>query len=158
MAPKTETKAGNRLSILYDKTGFAPHIKNIQENLKAEFPDLDVKTDAYPLTTSNQALVTLIFVLQVAMTLAFMFASQIVDYFKLPIDPEHLKYFEQNKFMVVPAMLMLSPVRQLISKTGAFEIYLNDERIWSTLTSRVVPNYSALKSAIEKKGVKPTKK
>ncbi|CAK4156127.1 unnamed protein product [Aphanomyces euteiches] len=160
MAPKSKNdkKSDDRIVIQYDKTCFAPHLKQFQEGFKNDFPHMTVDVEKYPLTTPKQTLVTFIFVIQLAMTTVFMFGINLLEYFKIDLDAATLKWFEENKFMIVPGMLMLSPVRQLISKTNAFEVYLNGELVSSTLNTRIIPNFPLFKETLEKKkGIKPVK-
>ncbi|ETV88543.1 hypothetical protein H257_00111 [Aphanomyces astaci] len=173
-----DKKSDDRIHIQYDKTAFGPHLKLYQQGLSEQYPQFTVTAEEYAMSPLSYRLSTAIFVIQILMTLIFIFGSMAVKHFQIEVHPDNMKYFEDHKFMIVPFMLVLSPVRQLVSKTSAFEVYLNgtypshdvvishgnrsfvlvDELVSSTLTSRFMPNYEAFKQVLDKKGIKKTTK
>ncbi|RHY31139.1 hypothetical protein DYB32_004120 [Aphanomyces invadans] len=125
MAPKAsaaaaDKKVDDRIHIQYDKTAFEPHLKLYQQGFAEYYPQFTVTAEEYPPSPLCYCLSMGIFVFQIVMTVIFIFGTMAVNRFKIDVHPDHIKYFEEHKFMIVPVMLVLSPIRHLISKTRLF--------------------------------------
>jgi selT/selW/selH-like putative selenoprotein len=66
-------------------------------------------------------------------------------------EPDFIHWMENNKGIVFFGLFMLNSVGNSMITTGAFEIYLNDELIFSKLNGGHVPNGEDIISALASK-------
>ncbi|KAG9417030.1 hypothetical protein AC1031_001418 [Aphanomyces cochlioides] len=150
-APKEEVN----LRVEYDPESYLGVFQRIQQTVEKEFTNVKVTGGNYPLPPNKQKWVYFIYFIQALLGILIMFGDEIAKALKLPIDESILEKVRENKFAGVPVVLMLSPVRQLISNTGACEVYLNEVLIYSTLKTKVTLTPPKVKQLLVSKGLKP---
>ncbi|OQR97409.1 hypothetical protein THRCLA_06969 [Thraustotheca clavata] len=153
-----EKKSDDRIRIEYDKNAFSSLYRQINSNLKREFPQIQTSTKSYPVAPNKSRLITLVFMIQAVFAIVIMFGETIVEKLELTIDPSWMQKFRENKFIALPIVMILSPIRHMLNNTGAFEVYLNDELIFSMLQTRVYLTYEELKKLLKNKGLHPKAK
>ncbi|KDO33431.1 hypothetical protein SPRG_02238 [Saprolegnia parasitica CBS 223.65] len=150
-----DKKSDDRIRIEYDKAAFATLFNQMSGNLAREFPALATSGKSYPLPPTKSKWVTLVFLIQVVLVVAIMFGETIVEKLSLELAPVYLQKYRENKFMALPIVMMLSPVRQMLSNTGAFEVHLNDELVYSMLETRSLLTFETLKKILADKNIRP---
>ncbi|OQR96987.1 hypothetical protein ACHHYP_20645 [Achlya hypogyna] len=152
---KTDKKADDRVRIEYDKVAFATLYNQMSGNLAREFPQVTISGKAYPLPASKSKWVTGIFLLQVVLVVIIMFGESIVEKLGLDPSPALMQKYRDNKFIALPVVMMLSPVRQMLSNTGAFEVYVNDVLVHSMLETQTLLTFDQLKKHLADKRILP---
>jgi hypothetical protein len=103
-----------------------------------------VRGGDYPISESKAQLATVLQYSQLGIIGAIMLISDV--YLPAPV--------RDNKF--ASAMIVLIVGNAVVSSfrnTGAFEIYVGQELVWSTLTEGRMPNYQDLDSALRTRGI-----
>lgn len=68
-------------------------------------------------------------------------------------DPEFYTYIKQNKMMVGGALFILNNIGSNMMNTGAFEVYINDELVYSKLHTGHPPSAEILFDIFKSKGI-----
>ncbi|EQC31388.1 hypothetical protein SDRG_10989 [Saprolegnia diclina VS20] len=148
-------KSDDRIRIEYDKAAFATLFNQMSGNLAREFPGIATSGKSFPLPPTKSKWVKIVFFVQVVLVIAIMFGETIVEKLELDLAPVYLQKYRENKFMALPIVMMLSPVRQMLSNTGAFEVYLNEELVFSMLETRSLLTFENLKTILADKNILP---
>ncbi|KDO33430.1 hypothetical protein SPRG_02237 [Saprolegnia parasitica CBS 223.65] len=148
-------KTGDVVRILYDSVAFPAHLSNLEAKLTRQFPQLAITSDDYPLPPTKLMWSRITITLQAILTIIVMFGDQILNAIGFPLPDETLQKYNQYRFVVFPMIMILSPLRQMLSNTGAFEVYINDKQIHSALTTGRSPSFEVVKAALVEAGFKP---
>lgn len=68
-------------------------------------------------------------------------------------EPQFYTYIKQNKMMVGGALLVMNNIGSSMMNTGAFEVYLNNELIYSKLSAGQPPSAEMLFEILKNKGL-----
>lgn len=86
--------------------------------------------------------------------LGFMFAGDmIIKTMGFTQEPEFYTYIKQNKMMFGGALFVVNNIGANMMNTGAFEVYLNDELIYSKLRTGQPPSAELLFDILKDKGL-----
>lgn len=107
-------------------------------------PDVIVTGGEYPAPLLNQYMATLLLYLQFGFVLFIMLGNQIFGYLGLDV-PQIYRKIEDNKFMCgIAAFFIGNLVRNQLLTTGAFEIYFDNELVFSKMQSSQNPTEAML--------------
>ena len=67
-------------------------------------------------------------------------------------DNAFLRSVNENKFMVIVGMFIMSSVSQSLIATGAFEVYVGDEKVYSKIEMGRMPSVPELIENLRKLG------
>mmetsp|Transcript_8507 Transcript_8507/g.11855 ORF Transcript_8507/g.11855 Transcript_8507/m.11855 type:complete len:141 (+) Transcript_8507:239-661(+) len=76
--------------------------------------------------------------------------SQVLKTLGIP-EPDFIHWMDNNKGIVFVVLFMMNSIGNSMITTGAFEIYLNDELIFSKLSGGHVPNGEDIVNALASK-------
>jgi len=100
----------------------------------------------YPATTLNKLLSSLLFYVQLGLIVFIVFGKTICEKLEMPLPALYSK-FEDNKFMVCLALYIVgNMVRNQLLATGAFEIYFDNDLVFSKLQTGQTPSQDVLAS------------
>ncbi|RHY88460.1 hypothetical protein DYB26_000695 [Aphanomyces astaci] len=124
-ALKKSTKNDGKIRVEYDKVVYTTAYKEIAATIKHDYPSIECRGKAYPLRGHKQQWIYLLYVIQFTLAILVTFAEDLVKRYEIPVDDRWLDLLRKNRYYLIPGIIMLSPVRQLLANSGAFEVYLN---------------------------------
>lgn len=109
--------------------------------------------DEYPAPLTNQYISSFVGVFQMGL-IAFMFIGPTI-FQKMEMEtPAFVQQLQEKKFMVIMAAFILgNMIRTQLLATGAFEIYFDDELVFSKLKSDQIPTTEILTSLLQSHNV-----
>lgn len=119
-----------QLCMSWSYTRYYEDLKNFVDS---RFNDVHMSMEQYPLTPTRQILSNLVILIQIISFSMIIFVRRFQPYLC-----ENLKQIseevEQNKVIYCIAIFMSGIfVQNMLANTGAFEVFLNGEQIWSKL-------------------------
>ena len=79
------------------------------------------------------------------------FSSSILKALQVPEST--ISYIDSNKMMLFMGLFFINNLASNMMKSGAFEIYLNDELVYSKLETGRMPQVQQLLNILDKKGL-----
>ncbi|KAF0718123.1 Aste57867_1886 [Aphanomyces stellatus] len=149
-------KSDGHIRIDYDSMAYPALYGQFEAALKRDFPSVDCAGGKYPLPASKQRWVYIIYAIQFFFAIFLMVGEETIKKYEIPVDEYWLEKLRENRYMLIPGVMMLSPIRTMLSNTGAFEVYLNDELIHSTIEKGKTMTVGELKMFLVGKGYEPT--
>lgn len=120
--------------------------------LKEKFPELEVSGDNYPPLPIFLYLAYTVSVLRVVLFIAILAGPQFLQGIGIQNPPPIYQWSQDNK--ITACLLVFFVCNQLESQfmsTGAFEVTLNGQMIWSKLDSGRLPNLQEITQHIEER-------
>lgn len=107
-------------------------------------PDVIVTGSEYPAPVLNQYMATFLLYFQFGFVLFIMMGSQIFGYLGMEV-PQIYRKIEENKFMYgIATFFVGNMVRNQLLTTGAFEMYFDNELVFSKMQSNQNPTEAML--------------
>ncbi|OQR96980.1 hypothetical protein ACHHYP_12955 [Achlya hypogyna] len=152
--PSELKKSGDIVRVVFDSQSYQPQYDALVGKVARTFPQVDTVNEEYPLPPSKLMWWRITVALQAFLTIFVMFGDQILAWLGMPMGEAFLQKFVQYRFVVFPLVMILSPMRQMLASTGAFEVYINDKQVYSALaTGRSAP-FEVVKAALVQAGIK----
>jgi thioredoxin reductase-like selenoprotein T len=105
--------------------------------------------EEYPAPPFNQYLAQLTTVAQFAMMALLMFGQTIFQKLEMQ-TPQIITQLQENKFVVIMMSFFLcNMIKNQLLATGAFEIYFDDELVFSKLQTDQVPDMDMLNRLLQ---------
>lgn len=122
--------------------------ESIAKYIKSINPSIDVSGDEYPASQSNQLLASLIGYIQFGALIFVLFGQTIIDKLQFQV-PEFVNSAINNKFMVgMAAFIVGNMIKGQLLATGAFEIYFDDQLVYSKLQTNAAPSQEMLETLL----------
>ena len=117
---------------------------SIRRYVMSKNPGVIVTGSEYPAPMLNQYLATFLTYFQFGFVLFIMMGSQIFAYFGMEV-PQICRKIEENRFMYgIGAFFIGNMIRNQLITTGAFEIFFDNELVFSKLQSNQIPSETIL--------------
>ncbi|RHY31135.1 hypothetical protein DYB32_004119 [Aphanomyces invadans] len=121
------------IRVEYDKVAYTTAYKQIATTVKHDFPNVQCSGKAYPLRGNKQQWIYFLYIVQFTLAILVTFAEDLVKRYNIPVEERWLEVLRKNRYYLIPGIIMLSPVRQLLANSGAFEVYLNGSALQSLI-------------------------
>ncbi|OQR98392.1 hypothetical protein THRCLA_06729 [Thraustotheca clavata] len=148
-------KTGDIVRVIYDSVSFPTQFSRLEGGIERHFPQLDIVGEDYPLPPTKLQWTRIIFALQAVLTVFIMAGDWLMNAIGFPMSEAFLETFIKYRFVALPMVMVFSPVRQILSNTGAFEVYINDKLVHSSLDSGRSISFENLKAILVQYGFKP---
>lgn len=118
--------------------------------LRSDIPHLHVEGETYPPPLLNQYLSNVVFVVRMALLLLLAAGPDALRYIGIEHPPPIYVWAQENKITAFLILFLLGgQIENQLLSTGAFEVYLNGDPVWSKLESGRLPSLSEMKGFIE---------
>ena len=118
--------------------------------LQSEVPHLHMEGSTYPPPHINQVLSNVVFVVRMALLLLLFAGPDALRYIGIQNPPHIYMWAQENKITAFLILFLLGgQIENQLLSTGAFEVYLNGEPVWSKLKSGRLPSLIEMKGFIE---------
>jgi selT/selW/selH-like putative selenoprotein len=107
-----------------------------------------VSGEEYPAPDFNQNMASLVSYLQMAVMIMAFFGETICEKFQITL-PEQVKSILEKKMMLcIGSFLLSNMIRSNLLSTGAFEIYFDEELVFSKLQTGQAPDQFVVESLL----------
>lgn len=131
--------------------GYKNTFQAVKQNLQARHPGLSIEGDNYPATPLKQMVAKLLFYIRMGVLLMMLTGTKLFDVFGVPV-PEWYHGLQENKMMaMVGIFFMGNMVESSLLSSGAFEVSVNGEMVWSKVETGYLPSLEHLISTIDDK-------
>ena len=130
------------------------YFNQVKQYLESNYTNIFVQPSDYPLSTKRKLLLYVVMFFQFG-GIALAFAGQrIKPHIKGIIPESYLDWIEGNKLMFgMASFLTGNMLNNFINNAGAFEIYCNENLIWSAINNeKRVPNIETIIKMVSKYG------
>lgn len=124
--------------------------KGLEELLKQQGIEY-VTAEEYPIAAPQKMLGTLVGWSHWAIMIFLMGGEKIFAYLGIPPHPLYYKAREKQWLVIIGSYFLTSQLSAFLLNSGAFEVYLNDELLFSKLASKQMPDPTYLVSLIHNK-------
>lgn len=129
----------------------------LKQYLEQNFPELKghVYGANYPPPAFAVALTQVVQIIQLAAVILLFLGERICrDYLGYTTTPAFIQVMKNNQIQTFIGLFLLSSISQGFLATGAFEVEINGQEIFSKLKTGALPNLKVISRAIMSKGVK----
>jgi len=131
--------------------GYKNTFQAVKQNLQARHPGLSIEGDNFPATPLKQLLAKTLFYVRMGLLLIMLTGTKLFDMFGVPV-PEWYHSLQENKMMaMVGVFFMGNMVESNLLSSGAFEVSVNGDMVWSKLETGYLPSLEHLISLIDEK-------
>lgn len=131
--------------------GYKNTFQAVKQNLQARHPGLICEGDNFPATPLKQFVAKTLFYVRMGVLLIMLTGTKLFDMFGVPV-PEWYNGLQENKMMaMVGVFFMGNMVESSLLSSGAFEVSVNGEMVWSKMETGYLPSLEHLISLIEDK-------
>lgn len=124
----------------------------MKKMLETAFPGIDVVLANYPATLPKRLLAKVVPVIQIGVVATVVAGEQIFPMLGFVAPPPWFYSLRANKFGTIATSWLLGNAAQsFLQSSGAFEVFLNDQLVFSKLTEGRFPSEIELKDLISKK-------
>jgi len=118
--------------------------------LQNYFPEAHIEGGIYPPPQINQMIATVAQYLFFIGLILIFFGETIAANVNIPKVREICDMIAQNKMQTFIALYVINLIGSNLLSTGAFEVYVQDELIWSKIETGTLPNNQYLLQEITK--------
>jgi len=123
----------------------------VKQNLVARHPGLSIEGDNFPATPLKQFIAKTLFYVRMGILLVMLTGNKVFEVFGVPV-PEWYAGIQENKMMaMVGVFFMGNMMESNLLSSGAFEVSVNEEVVWSKLETGYLPSLEHLISLIDDK-------
>ncbi|XP_065840892.1 thioredoxin reductase-like selenoprotein T1b [Oscarella lobularis] len=134
-------------------TGYKRVFEELTLRLKDKFPNLPIEGDNFPPHPIRQHLAAFLSLAKFALIIAVLVIDSITE--KLGVNIEHypiLGWCRENKLTACLMIFFITnTIENQLMATGAFEVSLNNERVWSKLETGRLPSLHELFDMVEER-------
>ena len=136
------------------------YFNQVKQHLESNYTNINVIPGDYPLSTQRKLLSYIVSFIQIGAIILAFTGKNIKTYIGSVIPDGALDWIEGNKMMFgMGCYLVGNILNNNITNSGAFEIYCNEELIWSAINNdKKVPNLEGIIMMINKFGVRLMKR
>ena len=136
------------------------YFNQVKQHLESNFTNINVQPSDYPLSTQRKLLSYIVTFIQFGGIILAFTGKNIKTYIGSIIPDNALDWIEGNKMMFGMGCYLIGNIlNNNINNAGAFEIYCNEELIWSAINNnKKVPNLEGIIMMINKYGGKLLKR
>lgn len=128
----------------------------LQKILERRFPQLigNIHGENYPPSPQAMLAVQVAGMLQMGAVAVMFFGSSLFQVLGMP-EPEFVKYMQENKLMTFSSVFMMNSMATSMTKSGAFEIMVDGQVVYSKLRTGQMPTVPQIIRAFEDMGIAP---
>ncbi len=136
------------------------YFNQVKQHLESNYTNINVQPSDYPLSTQRKFLSYIVTFIQFGGIILAFTGKNIKTYIGSIIPDNALDWIEGNKMMFGMGCFLIGNIlNNNINNAGAFEIYCNEELIWSAINNnKKVPNLEGIIMMINKYGGKLLKR
>ena len=136
------------------------YFNQVKQHLESNYTNINVQPSDYPLSTQRKLLSYIVTFIQFGGIILAFTGKNIKTYIGSIIPDNALDWIEGNKMMFGMGCFLIGNIlNNNINNAGAFEIYCNEELIWSAINNnKKVPNLEGIIMMINKYGGKLLKR
>ena len=136
------------------------YFNQVKQHLESNYTNINVQPSDYPLSTQRKLLSYIVTFIQFGGIILAFTGKNIKTYIGSIIPDNALDWIEGNKMMFGMGCFFIGNIlNNNINNAGAFEIYCNEELIWSAINNnKKVPNLEGIIMMINKYGGKLLKR
>lgn len=123
----------------------------MSQNLLARHPGLDVKGDNYPAPPAKQLFASGISYLRIVLILLLLSGTYLFDTLDQPVPEWYTSAMDNRMMVIVGIFFMGNMIESSMLSSGAFEITVNGEVVWSKLETGYLPSLEHLISLVDEK-------
>ena len=126
---------------------------DLKKDLLSQISDADVQLSIYPTTQLKAYISKGLSFLQFGLFIIFMGGQALRNSLTF-IPPAVFDFIEKRKMLIGIGMYFgISQLQSVLSKTGAFEVYANNELVWSKLGSNQMPTIESILITLNEMGL-----
>lgn len=132
------------------------YFNQVKEYFEKNYSNILVTPDNYPLSSTRKFLSRIVTIIQISVIVLVFTGESIKRYTNGIIPNEYIDWIGGNKLMTgMIGFFGGNMINNFITSTGAFEIYCNDDLIWSAINNGgKVPQIEGIVELIKKSGNK----
>ena len=131
------------------------YFRNFKESFEKNFKNVVVNGYDYPLSGIRFYIYIISLILFGLIVLNVIFSNFLKPVLKILFNEDHIKLINENKLQIILiSYFVLSLILNNINNTGAFEIFYNNQLIFSKLNSGNFPDFNQLIKIMIQKGAK----
>ena len=125
---------------------FVGYFREVKNQLEYRYQDVEVIPEQYPLKNPRKAIYNILIALEVIFISIILLSEFIINKIGGYLAPDLINLINENKFTKIAMIFFIGQyLGQIISNTGAFEVFCDDKLIWSTIgPNGVKPNLSTI--------------
>lgn len=127
----------------------------LKKFLESQYPELEggrIRGQTHPPTLFGELVGTVVSLVWFGGITLLLAGNYVFQALKMP-EPEWYQYMKQNTGTVFIGLFILNNIGGAMMQTGAFEIYLNDELIYSKLQTGRMPTGLDVTEALSRHGL-----
>ena len=145
------TNSKIELIVKYDKYSYEKDFSLLKNKIEKANNKINIKGEDYPLPLNIKYFINFTYITQIATCLLLFFPKYLKIGFPF-LSNNSIEFIEKyNLILIFGNFFVHFLLNQHMSKTGAFEIILNDKKIYSNLDTKILPDINKLKIMILKK-------
>jgi len=123
----------------------------VRQNLLARHPGLKIEGDNFPATPLRRLISALVFYIKMPLILILVTGTKFFEVSGIAV-PEWYAGAQENKLMTIVGLFFIgNMVETSMLSSGAFEITVNGEPVWSKMETGYLPSLEHLVSLVEDK-------
>lgn len=126
----------------------------VKRFLERKYPQLvgNIEGGYYPLPPTNQLIASVAQYVYMGGLFYLFGGTYIFQHFGIQ-EPEFLQPIQQNKVAAFGALFMINMIGANFARTGAFEVFVDGELVFSKLQTNRFPTINDMTNAFEMKGI-----
>ena len=131
--------------IKYDRYSHEKDFKILKNIIEKDYKNVNIKGEEYPLPLNKKYFINFTYITQIGTGLLLFFPKYLK--FAIPLlSTTALEFIEKyNIILIIGNFLGHMILNYYISKTGAFEVMINNKKIFSKLETNILPDINKLK-------------
>ena len=140
------------LIIKYDRYSHEKDFILLKNNIEKDFKNIKIKGEDFPLPLNKRYFINFTYITQIGTCLLLLFPKYLK--ISLPFLSKNVIEFiaKYNIIFILGNFLIHFILNQHISITGAFEIMLNNNKLYSKLEMKILPDINKLKNILKNIG------
>jgi len=144
----------NTLHVSYCTSwSYKSNFEQLKNYLTARYPALYITGSEYPLTPSKALLSKLLTVVQYALYALLFFGQQIFDKLGMPPPAIYHRLTQNKAISFIMIMMVMGNINSMLTSSGAFEIELNDNLIFSKIRTGRMPDVQEIENILAVSGI-----
>jgi selT/selW/selH-like putative selenoprotein len=129
---------------------YVGEFQKMKQSIEYNFPQVSVVGSVYPLSPTQNMLSTLFTITQYGLIILMIFGDTI--FAKFAIVPPRIYYtLKEKKLLVLIGLFMFgNNIKSMITNTGAFEIFFDNELLYSKIAQKAMPQIQTVLQMIDR--------